>query len=292
MSEPATAPAPRRSLRQRVISIIIVWGVFYLGVLVVLMLLENALVFQPTSAASAWAPPPAGVVVEDVWLLAADGAKLHAWWFPQPGATGALLYCHGNAGNLSFRGVPAAELAQALGVSVLVFDYPGYGKSDGKPSEAACYAAADAAYAWLVEQQKIPGEQIILYGKSLGGGVAADLALRHPHRALLLLKTFTSVPVMAQRQFPFIPQWLVSNRFDTLSKIGRVPRPVVIAHGDRDTLIPLWMGEALFQAAPTPKRFFLLPDSGHNDLLPAPFLGDLRAFLDEVAPVAPSAAPH
>lgn len=284
---PTTEAAAKPTWRRRLTRIIVRWGAFYLGVLAVLMLLENRLVFHPARAESSWVPPPANCVVGDVWLDLADGTRLHAWWFPQPGATGALLYCHGNAGNLSYRGQAAQALAETLGVSVLLFDYPGYGKSEGKPSEAACYAAADAAYDWLVEQQKIPAEQIILYGKSLGGGVAADLAVRRPHRALLLLKTFTSIPDMAWKQFPFIPtRWLVRNRFDTLSKIGRCTRPVVIAHGDRDGLIPLWMAEANYQAAPTPKQFFLLPGAGHNDMLAPSFLRELRAYLDQAAPSA------
>jgi len=291
MSDAAPAAAGTPSRQRRLVRFAVRWGAFYLGVLAVLMLLENFLVFHPVRAAASWLPPPPGCTVEDVWLTMADGTRIHAWWFPRPGATGALLYCHGNAGNLSYRGQAAAELVDTLGVPVLLFDYPGYGKSDGKPNEAACYAAADAAYDWLTAEQKVPPDQIILYGKSLGGAVAADLAVRRPHRALLLLKTFTSVPAMAWKQFPFIPaNWLVRNRFDTLAKIGRCTRPVVIAHGDRDTLIPLWMAEALFQAAPPPKRFFLLPGGGHNDMLPVPFLREVRAYLAETAPVAPSAA--
>lgn len=252
-----------------------------------LLLLENSLEFHPARATEKWAPPPAGCVVADVWLQTADGTRIHAWWYPQPGATGALLFCHGNAGNLSRRGQAAQDLAETLGVSVLLFDYPGFGHSEGKPNEAACYAAADAAYDWLIEQQRIPGEQIILYGKSLGGAVAADLALRRPHRALVLMKTFTSMPAMAKKLVPLTPAHrLIRNRFDTLAKIGRCPRPVIVAHGDCDRLIPLEMAQTNYRAAPTPKQFFLLPGAGHNDPLPISFLRELRAYLDEAAPIA------
>src|SRR5262249_5841596 len=152
----------------------------------------NRLVFLACPASTDWQPPPADTIVEDVWLETGDG-RMHAWWIPQPGADGALLYFHGNAGNLSHRTTLALSLRKALNVSILLVDYPGYGKSEGKPTEAGCYAVADAAYDWLTEIQKIPPERIVLFGKSLGGGVATDLASRRPHRALVLARTFTSV---------------------------------------------------------------------------------------------------
>ena len=120
-----------------------------------------------------------------------------------------------------------------------MFDYPGFGRSSGQPSEAGCYAAGDAAYDWLREVQKVPGERIILYGGSLGGGTATDLASRRPHRALVLVACFTSFPDMAQTRFPWLPgRWLVHNRFDNLGKIADCRGPVFIAHGTRDGLIP------------------------------------------------------
>jgi hypothetical protein len=248
----------------------------------VLLLLENALLYHPMAAKTGWVAPPAGHPVEDVWVQTKDG-RIHGWWFSRPGATGALLYCHGNAGNLSHRGPFIPELLDALNESVLIFDYPGYGKSEGKPSEAGCYAAADAMYDWLTQTKQVRGERVILYGKSLGGGVATDVAVRRPHRALVLVKSFTSIPDMAQRQFPFLPaRWLVRNRFDNLDKLPRCQRPVAIAAGDRDELVPLWIGEKLLAAVSCPKRFFLLKGSRHNDPLPADFLADLAAFLHSI----------
>jgi hypothetical protein len=259
----------------------------YLGVIVVLMLLENTLLYHPYDASPGnWVPPPAAQTVEDVWVETANGTRIHGWWFPCPGASGALLYAHGNAGNLSWRGQAAVALKEALGESVLLFDYPGYGKSGGSVSEAGCYAAADAMYDWLTATRKIPAKHVILFGKSLGGGIATDLAVRRPHRALVLVKSFTSIPDMAQRQFPFLPaRWLVRNKFDNLEKIGRCRAPVMIANSDRDELIPLWMGERLLAAAPEPKQFFLLANAAHNDPLPPAFLAGLAEFLRETAPL-------
>jgi uncharacterized protein len=275
----------RPPLRRRLLGPAVRLGLLYIGLLVVLMLLENSLLFQATTASQYWAPPPAGIHPEDAWVQTPQG-KMHGWYFEKPGATGALLYAHGNAGNLSFRGPAAVDLMTALDVSVLIFDYPGYGKSEGKPSEAACYAAADAMYDWLTDTKHIPGEQIILYGKSLGGGVATELATRRPHRALVLAKTFTSVPDVAAGKLWFLPvHWLVRNRFDNLAKIARCPRPIAIAAGDCDELMPLWMGQKLYETATSPKRYFLLKDCSHNGMFPPTFLPELAAFLREAAPL-------
>ncbi|OAI54842.1 hypothetical protein AYO44_03205 [Planctomycetaceae bacterium SCGC AG-212-F19] len=278
--------APSRPLlRKRVCRGLLWFGGWYLGVVIVLLLLENALLFQSVTATADWQAPPAGYNVEDVTVTTKDGS-IHGWWFPKPGATGALLYCHGNAGNLSYRGPAIPPLMNALNVSVLIFDYPGYGKSSGKPTEAGCYAAADAMYDWLTETKHIPCERIILYGKSLGGGVATDLAVRRPHRALVLVKAFTSIPDIAQRLYWFAPvRWLVRNRFDNVEKLPHCSRPVAIAAADCDELMPLWMGQKLYESAPEPKRYFLMRGCYHNSALPPSFLNDLAGFLNETAPL-------
>jgi fermentation-respiration switch protein FrsA (DUF1100 family) len=256
----------------------------YVGVLLVLLALENYILFRPLRASEAWLPPP-NERVEDVELQA-DGTSMHAWWCPVNGATGAVLYCHGNAGNLSHRSAQIAQWQDHLGQSVLIFDYPGYGKSGGKPSEAACYAAAEAAYDWLVDNAMVPAEQIILYGGSLGGGVAVELAHRgKAHRALVLLKTFTSIPDMAQQQYPWFPaRWLVRNKFDNLAKIGQCSGPVFIAHGDCDRLVPYSHGQRLVAAAREPKCFLTLRGCDHNDPSGPEFYDRLRQFLQEVKP--------
>jgi len=289
MSEPTTTPevSPKpRPLRRRLLGLFLRFAAVYVGVIVVLLWFENAQLYHPVRDSQYWEPPPVDVKVEDVWLQDAAGTRLHGWWLPRPGSTTALLYCHGNAGNLSGRGNMAALLASSLDASVLLFDYPGYGKSDGQPSEAGCYAAGAAAYEWLTKTQQVPAENIILFGKSLGGGVAADLAVQRPHRALVLVKSFTSVPDMAQHVFWFLPaRWLVSNRYENLQKIARCPRPIFIAHGDRDRTIPLSQGQRLFEAAPEPKKFLLLAGSDHNDGFPPQFFTELAKFLKETAPL-------
>lgn len=241
---------------------------------------ENKLLYQPKTDAQMWYPLPRQFGVQDVWLRSADGETIHAWWFPHPQSTGALLLCHGNANNLSCWSGRVLALQKSLGQSVLIFDYPGYGKSSGKPSESGCYDAADAAYDWLIQDRKIPGKQIILYGESLGGGVATELAVRLPHRALVLVRTFTCVPDIVRKSV-----WtssvapLVHNQFDNLARIPHCTAPIFIAHGDKDTLIPLAQAVKLYQAAPQPKRGHVLKNCGHVDDLPIDFYQALTAFL-------------
>jgi uncharacterized protein len=250
----------------------------YAGVVLVMLALENFLVYHGTPADRDWLPPPTDAV-RDVELTSADGTRLHAWWLPGPG-DGAVLHCHGNAGNLSHRGPSLPRWRHETGLSVLIIDYPGYGKCGGSPTEAGCYAAADAGYDWLVHTAKVAPQRIVLFGDSLGGGVATDLAARRPHRALVLVRTFTSLPDTAAAVYPWLPvRLLMRNRYDNLSKIARVPGPVFVAHGTADTLVPLAQGERLFAAAPEPKAFVRLEGADHNDPLGADFFAGLRRFL-------------
>lgn len=286
-------PANPRPLHRRLLRLFLRFAIVYVGVIVVLLWFENAQLYHPVRDSDYWEPPPRGVQVEDVWLQSSDGTRIHGWWLPRPGSTTALLYCHGNAGNLSGRGGMAALLANSLEASVLLFDYPGYGKSDGEPSEAGCYAAGAAAYEWLTKTQQVPADNVILFGKSLGGGVAVELAAQRPHRALVLVKSFTSVPDMAQHVFWFLPaRWLVRNRYENLQKIARCSRPIFIAHGDRDRTIPLSQGQRLFEAAGEPKKFLLLADSDHNDGFPPQFFSELAEFLKKHAPSSVSPDPQ
>lgn len=250
--------------------------------------LENLLVYRPVRHTQDWRSPP-DERVRDVTFPLPDGTRIHAWWCPvdkwEP-ARGAMLYCHGNAGNLSQRGSGIVHWQRELGLSVLIFDYPGYGKSEGRPTEAGCYAAADAASDWLRHTQAVPAERLVLYGGSLGGGVAVDVASRREHRALLLLATFASMPGVAQWLYPWLPvRWFMRNRFDSVSKIRHVRRPVFIAHGDRDRLIPLAQGRQLYEAAHEPKRFFTLKGCDHHDTPGPDFWAAVREFLATAAPL-------
>ncbi len=243
----------------------------------------NRFLFRPTSAAEVWEPPPSDLAVEDIELVTADGTRVHAWWSAPANwrpEQGAVHYSHGNAGNVSMRGEGLRRWNELLGQAALIYDYPGYGKSGGLPTEAGCYAAAEAAFDWLTEIQSVPAERVLLYGGSLGGGVALELAIRRPHRAVVLVSAFTSVRDMARLAFPLLPtSWLVGTTFDNLSKIGRVRGPVFIAHGTADQLVPFQQGERLFAAAHPPKQFFPQVDYEHHHTPGPDFYVALQRFL-------------
>jgi fermentation-respiration switch protein FrsA (DUF1100 family) len=256
----------------------------YVAVTVTLLLLEDTLLYRPRSHGEYWSSPPATLQAEEVWLHSSDGILVHAWWCPHSTANAAVLFCHGNAGNLSNRANDVLAIQRALAMSVLIFDYPGFGRSTGQPGEAGCYAAADAAYEWLA--QRVPPERIVILGQSLGGGVAVDLASRHAHGSVALFKTFTSIPDLAQKLFPVLPaRWLVHNRFDNLDKIGRCSGPVFIAHGDSDHLIPISQAKRLFAVAHGTKRFLVLESCGHHGGLHPQFLTRLAEFLKETGTI-------
>jgi fermentation-respiration switch protein FrsA (DUF1100 family) len=253
----------------------------YFAVVATMVAMETELVYHPRPAAVSWRGP-ASPTAQDVDIPTALGTRIHAWWCPAEGATGALLYCHGNNDNLSTWAEHVEMVRAAVGQSVLIFDYPGFGKSPGGPDEAGCCDAAEAAFDWLVKQTRIRPERILIYGVSLGGGPAVDLASRRPHRALLLASTYTSLPDVGAARYPWLPvRLLMRNRFDNLSKIGRCTGPVVITHGTADTLFPLAHGEALFAAAAEPKSFLPMPDVGHVDP-DAGFFRRAREFIERV----------
>jgi fermentation-respiration switch protein FrsA (DUF1100 family) len=255
-------------------------AVGYVVVCLVMWLFENKLVFYPTPASVYWEPAPTAEI-QDVQFTSAEGASIHAWWLPAEADAPVLLLCPGNAGNLSGRGSTLARIRERLNVSVLIFDYPGYGKSPGKPNERRCYDAAEGALTWLKAEKQVGSDRVILYGESLGGGVATEMAIRHSCRALVLVKTFTLLPAAAKRHYPWLPvYWLMSNRFDNLSKVGRIEAPVFVASATADQVVPFEHGELLFQAANGPKQFFRDEGSDHNDPLPDQFWAELRGFLD------------
>jgi fermentation-respiration switch protein FrsA (DUF1100 family) len=281
MGAPSTSTWKRRLAR---LVLLLLLG--YAGLTGVLLFLEDWFLYHPVGPDGT--RPPEGISVEDVTLKAADGTPLHAWWSAPPGwkpAEGAVLFCHGNGGHLAWRGGvfrPWLQVRQG----VLVFDYPGIGRSGGSPSEAGCYTAGEASLAWLTEVQKVPPGRVVLYGGSLGGAVAVDLATRHPCRALFLVSTFTSFPDMAQKVLPWVPgRWLVHNQFNSLGKIGSCHVPVFIAHDRDDDLIPFSQGERLFAAAAEPKRFAATTGIHHNDQPGPEVYPDLWRFLDAYAPL-------
>jgi pimeloyl-ACP methyl ester carboxylesterase len=274
---PASPPRVRRrrSWRRRLVD----WGFCYVGVMVVLMLLEGRLIYHPETAVESWVSPP-DPAITDVFFDLPTGERIHGWWLPRAGSERVVLYCHGNAGNLSHRGGVLHRWADVVDGSVLIFDYPGFGRSTGRPTEQSCCASGEAAWNWLTVEKQTPPHKIVLMGTSLGGGVATELARAHDCRALVLVKTFTSVPDMAQATVPWLPaRYLVRHRFDNLSKLPQIHRPVFITHGTADSVIPFSHGERLFAAANEPKQFVPIQGEDHNEDVSTEMASRLQRFL-------------
>jgi hypothetical protein len=253
-----------------------------LAICAVMMFLENSLVYFPSVyPRGIWNQP--ALAFEDAWFDSADGVHLHGWYVPHPQPLAYVLFCHGNGGNITDRAQTVQLLRDLAQVSVLIFDYRGYGRSEGHPSEAGVSADARAARVWLAQRAKIDPQAIVLLGESLGGGVAVDLAAEDGARGLVLQSTFTSLPEVASVHFPWLPvRWLMRNRFDSLSKIGRYHGPLLQSHGDCDTIVPYSSGRRLFEAANPPKQFIAIPGADHNGPKPVSYYGELKKFLENL----------
>jgi fermentation-respiration switch protein FrsA (DUF1100 family) len=209
-------------------------------------------------------PATVDLEFESVTLGTEDDERLDAWFIPADPARGTLLFCHGNAGNISHR-LDSIRIFHQLGLSVLIFDYRGYGKSTGRPTEKGTYRDAAAAWRYLVERRRIPPEKIILFGRSLGASIVAELATREAVAGVILESGFTSVPDVAAQIYPWLPvRWLSRYRYDARRALTEIHSPVLIIHSRDDEIIPYVNGEHLYTAANEPKQFLQLR-GGHND---------------------------
>lgn len=242
-----------------------VGGAAFAALLGIVFVLQGNLIYFPDVGRQILlTPKDAGLDYEAVWLTTEDGVRIEAWYVPAPAARGAALLAHGNAGNISHR-MDYALMFHHLGYSLLLLEYRGYGRSEGKPSEEGTYADARAAWRHLVAERGFPPERIVLVGESLGGAVVARLAAAERPGALVLSSCFVSVPELAAELYPWLPaRWLARYRYDALEAIGRVSSPVLIAHSRQDEIVPFRHGERLFAAVKGPKAFLELA-GGHND---------------------------
>jgi fermentation-respiration switch protein FrsA (DUF1100 family) len=225
--------------------------------------------------------PPAPAGVADRWITTRDGVRLHAWYGGPAAPVATLLWSHGNAGNIADRvGVLLAFVAR--GLAVLAYDYRGYGRSEGRPSEAGVAHDAEAAFDALVADGVPPG-RIVCFGESLGGAVSIDLATRRPCAGVAVVSTFTRLRDVARVHYGPLA-FLAGGRFDSLARVTRLRAPLLVAHGDRDDIVPLALGRQLAAAATGPVRFVAAPGRGHNDILGDPGVLDaVAAFAREAA---------
>ena len=226
--------------------------------------IENFFVFFPQKGFD-FAPEGFRLTYKDVYFDAEEGLKLHGWYFPLPQKGPVILFCHGNAGNISHRLDQISSLLEK-DLQVFIFDYRGYGRSSGSPSENGIYTDGVAAYDYLIGKEGVSPDDIVVYGHSLGAAVAAEVALRRKVKSLILESAFTSTRDMAKTMplfrilSPFVPL-----RYNTREKLPLVRAPLLIMHGEADEIVPFSMGERLYDAARAPKFFFPLKGAGHND---------------------------
>jgi len=215
----------------------------------------------------AYCPEDFGLDFEDVWFTTNDGVRLHGWFFPVEACRAFLLFCHGNAGNISHR-LDNIRRLHDRGLSVFIFDYRGYGRSEGRITEQGFYLDAEAAFEVAVKKATQDDLKLVIFGRSLGGIAAVHLGAGRPCSGLILESTFTNMGAMAAEHFP-LPSAMVGQglrkRLNSLDKIGGVKVPILFFHGDRDDIVPIRLGRELFDAARTVKEFVVLEGAGHND---------------------------
>lgn len=262
-------------------------AVAYVAVMLLLWLFEKNFIFfpqYPGRLSGDW--EPAGLPVEQVWLRASDGVKLHAWWIAAPGAEVTFVAFHGNAGNITHR-ADVFQFLRQLPANVLAVEYRGYGRSEGSPDEAGFYRDAEAAYDHLVRERKLPPRRIICYGQSLGSAIAADLASKREVGGLVLEAPFPSAAAVARRVYFFLPGLglIIRSRFETGAKLARVNAPVLVVHCAEDPVIAFPFGEAVFRQAREPKRFYRLSGYCHEEaslVAPEQYRAQLRDFLKQI----------
>ncbi len=226
-----------------------------------------------------------GADATEVWLVSQDGVRLHGWWFEAVAAPGdrcgVIVHMHGNAGNLASRRSLAEALASA-GHAVLLFDYRGYGASDGTPDEAGLYADGIAAYRFVTEYVGAPADRVVLLSHSLGSAVATEVARDHPVGALVLGAPFTSLPEAARAKLRVIPRWLFDwdeGRFDAAADVRHIAAPILVGHGTRDDLVTESVARDLFEAAGGPKKWVAIEGADHNGMFTHGFLATVDGFI-------------
>ena len=226
-------------------------------------ILERKSLFYPAHKIEV-SPAELGLEYKDVFLKTSDGIRLHGWFLPAEDASATVLHFHGNAGNISHR-LDIAGLFNQKNMNFFIFDYRGFGKSSGTPSEKGTYLDAMAAYSYLVDAKAVLPERIVLHGESLGAAVAIDLAVKIKAVALICESGFTSVRDMAKEIYKHIPLWIFASRsYDSFAKIRQVNIPVLVIHSRDDEIVPFSQGRRLFERANEPKEFYAR-EGGHND---------------------------
>lgn len=259
-------PEPNAFWSSTIWHILMYAAIAYVTFAFVMFLLQSRLIYYPNmpSRAVTATPDQAGLIYQSVKFATEDGVQLDGWFLPVDQPRGVLLFFHGNAGNISHR-FESLQIFHDLGLSSFIFDYRGYGRSEGKPSEHGTYRDAEAAWRYLTDERQIPKQSIVFFGRSLGASIAAHLAMTQAPRVLILESAFTSVPDVGARTYPFLPvRWLSRFQYNTKQYLKSVSAPVLIVHSRQDEIIRFEHGRTLFASANEPKRLLEIR-GGHND---------------------------
>ncbi|MBD3170730.1 MAG: alpha/beta fold hydrolase [candidate division Zixibacteria bacterium] len=228
-----------------------------------MLIFQNKLVYVPHREIEA-TPHEAGLEYEEVVLETEDNVKLSAWWVPSDSARGTLLFCHGNAGNISHR-LETLLIFHNLKLNTFIFDYRGYGKSGGKPSERGTLLDAEAALRHVMEKRGVKLDEMVIFGRSLGGAIASYLAVKHKPKALIVESAFTSIQDIGSDYYPILPVRFVSRfNYPTLKHIRSIECPALVVHSPEDEIVGYKHGRRLYENAPEPKEFLEIT-GGHND---------------------------
>ena len=244
-------------------TLLLILAGLYAGACLLMFLFQNRLAYFPERELES-TPTDSGLDYRDVFFPAEDGVRLHGWFVPAEGADRVVLVCHGNAGNISHR-LATVRFFHQLGYPVFIFDYRGYGQSEGRPTEPGTYADAGGAWAHLTGSEGYAPEDIVLFGRSLGGAVAVELATRVRPRSLIVEATFSSAADLAARAYPWLPvRWLLRMRYESDRRVREVTCPKLFIHSADDNVVPLALGRKLYEAAAAPKDFLEIR-GGHSD---------------------------
>jgi fermentation-respiration switch protein FrsA (DUF1100 family) len=245
------------------LTIIVMVAVGYIGLALVLYFMQPKFVYGPIRELP-YTPAELGLPFEEVFFRTGDRLQLHGWFVPVPNADFTVLYCHGNGGNMMYF-LDTVNFLNGLGLNCFIFDYRGYGSSEGRPTENGTYLDVRAAYRWLTKKKGIVPQRIIIFGWSLGGSIAAYLASRVKPRGLIIDSTFTSYADIGKKFYPYMPvRWFARFNYPTIEYVRKVSCPVLVIHSRDDEIVPFEFGLSLYEAANEPKQFVEL-FGGHND---------------------------
>ncbi len=246
---------------------------------------ENLFVFQPAPWEDRNWSQLSGLPLEEIWIPVDDEVTVFGWFINAGRRSPVMFWCHGNAGNVSHRLENIRQLHKR-GISICIFDYRGYGRSTGIPSEAGLYQDALVIYDYLVHQRQVPPERLILFGRSLGSCVAGEVAVQRLSAGLILEGAFPTIQSMSDYHYYGLPaRWVMDLEFNLAQKVSALAVPLLVIHGERDSVVPIGLGRQVFDAAPEPKQWYEVLGAEHNDV---PFVGgeryfeEIQAFLHKV----------